>query len=220
MLPFKAAAFLAVSFLLPQISSCALLPILPSNQTVLTLAPGAVTRYVALGRGVQNYTCTAGAWTSAGAVAKLYDISSLPESCFPSLTAIPTSALTTTFSGAPARLPSGPAPGNPSAIKSAIVKAFLGNHFFVSVNGTLTPEFHFTGIKGPGQFVLAKVTGRLPSPNSPTVNVPWLQLAKQSGDLASTVYRLNTAGGQPPTSCTTAGSSLSVQYAAIYWFMA
>jgi hypothetical protein len=36
----------------------------------LQVPPGEKTVYVGLGRGVQNYTCTAGKYVSAGAVAK------------------------------------------------------------------------------------------------------------------------------------------------------
>lgn len=137
-------------------------------------------------------------------MAKLYDISAIPPSCYPNLPtislAIPVSALTKVSTKAGARLPSIPAPTAPSAIKSAIAKSFLGDHFFVSVNGTLFPVFDFQATKGGGQFVRASRSGSIPSPNNPAVNVAWLQLAAVDGALAKTVYRLNTAGGQPPTS--------------------
>lgn len=43
---------------------------LPANQTVLTMPPGQEVTIATVSRGVQNYTCTNGAWVSAGALAK------------------------------------------------------------------------------------------------------------------------------------------------------
>jgi hypothetical protein len=43
---------------------------LPSNQTTLSVPSGQKTTIVTVGRGVQNYTCTSGAWVSVGALAK------------------------------------------------------------------------------------------------------------------------------------------------------
>jgi len=50
---------------------------LPSNQTVI-VAPNTAANYVAVGVGNQNYTCTsAGTYSSIGAVAMLFDITTL-----------------------------------------------------------------------------------------------------------------------------------------------
>jgi len=43
---------------------------LPGNQTTLVVPPGEVPTLITLGRGIQNYTCTSGAWVNIGALAK------------------------------------------------------------------------------------------------------------------------------------------------------
>jgi hypothetical protein len=46
--------------------------------------------------------------------------------------------------------------------------------------------------------------------------VPWLKLITKNGSTGGLeeVYRLNTAGGQPPTTCTGMPAAFEVQYAA------
>ncbi|RSH94360.1 hypothetical protein EHS25_004163 [Saitozyma podzolica] len=43
---------------------------LPNGQTTLSVPTGQQTIYATTGRGIQNYTCTDGAWVSVGALAK------------------------------------------------------------------------------------------------------------------------------------------------------
>jgi hypothetical protein len=50
--------------------------------------------------------------------------------------------------------------------------------------------------------------------------IPWLYLETTNatqGDVRA-VYRVNTAGGNPPTTCESRDAVFSVQYAAEYWF--
>jgi len=49
--------------------------------------------------------------------------------------------------------------------------------------------------------------------------VPWLKLTiKTATDCTiSEIYRVNTAGGQPPKTCANQPSAIQVQYAAEYW---
>lgn len=49
--------------------------------------------------------------------------------------------------------------------------------------------------------------------------VPWLKLTAQDpkGQILQEVYRVNTAGGSPPTSCQGMAATFEVQYAAEYW---
>lgn len=55
-------------------------------------------------------------------------------------------------------------------------------------------------------------------------NVPWLQLQAEvvegSEGIVQEVYRLNTAGGVPPSTCAGQQGSFEVQYAAEYWLYA
>ena len=85
----------------------------------------------------------------------------------------------------------------------------LGQHYFVA-NGTdiatggpaISPVWDFISDAGKGNaeaFVVAAVMGDIPAPTG-TADVDWLQLRNVEGKLADTVYRVDTKGGQPPTS--------------------
>ncbi|KAM0751034.1 hypothetical protein T439DRAFT_325190 [Meredithblackwellia eburnea MCA 4105] len=98
------------------------------------------------------------------------------------------------------------------ASPSLSVAGYLGFHVFLSVAGTLTPDFDFSATQGPGQLVLAAKTASVPSPDDPAKDVAWLQLTGKSGNLAKT--KLGAF-----LKCTTEGEALSVNYAALYYFM-
>jgi len=208
---------------------------LPSNQTVLTIPAGVKPAYIGLGVGVQNYTCGAnGIYASTGAVAVLYDAScihSLPligSALFNSLPELiydvmPSSPPLSTSAEIDAYL----AKKLPSVISSALGKTLdadqLGIHYFIAnpiPGGTgLSPKFDFSvaSQKGnPNAFVTTKKIGDLPAPSGPS-NVDWLELQNVQGQLAQYVFRVNTKGGQPPSTCT-AGQSASIKYTAEYWF--
>jgi hypothetical protein len=78
-----------------------------------------------------------------------------------------------------------------------------GQHYFVNQAGTLEPVWDltssgpFTG--NPGAIIFAHKVQTAASPDGPN-NVAWLELKKDSGALANTVYRINTVQGQPPSS--------------------
>jgi hypothetical protein len=91
----------------------------------------------------------------------------------------------------------------------------LGQHYFVA-NGTdpvtgspaISPVWDFTSGAEKGNteaFVIAAVVGDIPAPTG-TDDVDWLQLKNVEGELADTVYRIDTKGGQPPTSVSTVKS--------------
>ncbi|KAK4690048.1 hypothetical protein P7C73_g74, partial [Tremellales sp. Uapishka_1] len=172
-----------------------------SGQTTLALPSGQAVSMVTTGRGIQNYTCTGGAYVSVGAVANLYDVSCLLANsswCEDDLnTVLPTLAFNALSFPDTSGLP---------------VKV---HHFFTTSTGTLSPEFATAS-----DHVIASKTASLASPNSTATDVAWLQLTAIAGQgtLAQSVYRLETVNGQPPTSCTTEGTLLSVQYAAMYYF--
>jgi len=65
--------------------------------------------------------------------------------------------------------------------------------------------------------VVAAGVGNIPSPDG-TNDVTWVQLKKVQGDLADSVYRVETVGGQPPSSCTAGSQPVSIKYTAQYWF--
>jgi hypothetical protein len=259
--------------------SAKILPKLPANQTALAVPAGEKTSFAALGRGVQNYTCSAaGNWTSVGAVAQLFDISCLTSSH--NFLSLPSEALKIPFdphynaSAACGKIQIGkritlagteptststhgpkpsskrdflprsgnrrhpkPPPAPSSNFTSSLLLdeittfcpaaptrsfAYLGLHSFVTFNSTLSPKFDFSASQHKPDYVIAAKVGSLPSPQNSTKDVAWLELAAKDpkGTLAKTVFRTYTAGGQPPAGkCGKVGASLSVDYAAFYYFL-
>lgn len=179
---------------------------LPLNQTVLALPAGAAPVNIALGVGVQNYTCSAaGTYTSVGAVATLFDISCLFG--------------TAQFPKVQDDLMKLPAPIRKGIINIASqTPLLLGYHYFITnpVTGTgIAPKFAQAANGGASFTVLTKKGGvKAADP----ANVDILQLSSIVGDWASTVFRVDTKAGQPPASCTAGSGDISVPYAAKYWF--
>ena len=164
----------------------------------------------------QNYTCASSTASPVqiGAVATLYNATCIAAEYPSQLQSLPTQALS---------LPSGAAPIN---------LLISGVHYFVD---TTTPTFNMdTILTGSLGFTFAKKLSNVTAPagSNPGVPgqaygaVPWLKLEHETtGELGPIreVYRLNTAGGQPPSSCTDqvlAPEMIQVQYAAEYWFWA
>jgi hypothetical protein len=111
--------------------------------------------------------------------------------------------------------------------KSMIKKTHLevlGQHYFIvnPLTGTgISPKWDFSA-KGdafpgnPKAFAVGSKVGDLPAPTG-SKNIDWLQLKVVQGELADTVYRVDTYGGQPPASCTPGRDrTLSVKYTAVY----
>jgi len=211
-----ATSTLAVSF--PRGTSCQC----SVPATALNLQPpfpplSTPPRYVALGVGVQNYTCnSSGNYTSVGAVADLFDISCLYGT--EEFAKIQDDAFDI-WQKCPNLDPLN------SSLKNELLKEFkiplLGYHYFIIYNGTLRPDFDFTSTganKGnQDAFVVAAKAVDVPAPNS-VEDIDWLELKALAGKLADAVYRVDTKGGQPPTNCTPGSSPISVKYAAKYWF--
>ncbi|KAF8724693.1 hypothetical protein RHS02_08528, partial [Rhizoctonia solani] len=178
---------------------------LPAGQTAVTVPSGNPV-YIALGVGVQNYTCgSTGTFASSGAVAKLFDISCLVNTpLFPGIQDMVYSV---------ARNDRGQAlvAKIETVLKAVPLTALvLGDHYFIpnpTTNGTgLTPVFDFrAGVKkeDTSGFVAVKKLGNTPSPTGSS-NVDWLMLQNLGGTvggtLASTVLRVDTKSGQPPAS--------------------
>jgi hypothetical protein len=168
---------------------------------------------------VQNYTCSNGTFTSvhssleiaiflssyrsAGAVATLFDISCLvgtPEFA----------NVQNDFFALPA--------STQQRIEACATRTPLlyANHYFVTnpLTGTgINPKFA-KAADGGAEFSILNKAGSINSPAGAT-NVAWLQLTSFQGTLAKTVFRVDTVGGQPPTTCT-GTSPTSIPYAAKY----
>lgn len=190
---------------------------------------------MAVGHGIQNYTCTAAnaTATSLGALAVLYDITSV----YASLSSdeqdqLPITLLRTT--DLPLNLAEPLDPDNQYAADAAdpwIPDAdvtldgvdeplsVLGHHFF---DASLTPTFDLYNADNL-LFKGGKLSGvKAPADADPgilnTGAVDWLQLGDKGASVGLTeVYRVVTAGGGA-LACAEAGQVFSVPYAAQYWF--
>lgn len=171
--------------------------------------PTASPAIIALGVGTQNYTCnsTAGTYSSNVAIADLYDITSMLKS-------------NTKDSICKLYLKNSQeceSEDNPLQL------SLIGEHYF---DASSKPNFDFS--RSQKGHLQAKKGAGVPAPDSASKGVgeykngavDWLYLldngAGASIDLLS-VYRVQTAGGKPPSSCT-GGEQIEIPYAAEYWF--
>ena len=174
---------------------------------------------VVVGRGTQNYTCDVSNATAApqavGALATLYNVTEL---------ATKRPALLRTLT----RLAMFMDPDAPCVQGSEYIQGLIsGYHYFL--DGT-TPYFNLdTDAHSYGAGAVEK-TSVADAPADATPGQPgqaygaaaWLMLSKNSGDAYvdgdwSRVYRLNTAGGNPPDTCEGREAAFTIEYAAQYW---
>ncbi|GBE88620.1 hypothetical protein SCP_1400250 [Sparassis crispa] len=197
------------------------IPSLPSNQTQLVIPPAVSPSHIGLAFGVQNYTCSSSnTFTNVGAVAELFDVSCVVnESFFQSLPNMLYNAWTSLDDGFTIL-------DIIDILHFANPPEVLAQHYFVPnpVTGSgLSPKWDFTSsgfFEGVSNaFVIAKANGTLPSPDNSTLDITWLEVTRVEGDIASTVFRLNTIGGQPPSTCSYGQSqNISVKYTSNYLF--
>ncbi|XDG03808.1 hypothetical protein ABKA04_003423 [Annulohypoxylon sp. FPYF3050] len=220
-------------------STSAVTPTLPTTGSGTQLdGPGNATlKYILVGHGIQNYTCTAADATAAsvGALAVVWDITDLyPGSSSSSLSASDFNLLTSRVlrtteiplnmasDGSTGAVVASPFPAPVDLAIEGITSAvkFMGHHFF-DISGT--PTFDLSGA-GDGEYFKGKKDANIPAPSDAdkgldlaTGAVDWLRLSdKGTSTGVSLVYRVLTAGGNPDT-CTIAGQTQSVPYTAQYW---
>ncbi|KAF5988561.1 hypothetical protein FBULB1_1437 [Fusarium bulbicola] len=211
------------------------IPILPINggPSELPAPPQDVAlKHIALGFGIQNYTCAGIDATpiSAGALAVLYDVTYLYPGQEPlSLTAqkwasLPSDVLDTVRVPLNRNENGGASLTNPFPKKQALrVKSirkaipYLGHHFF-SADGA--PTFD---LDKANQVLIAKklegIKAPVSAPPGPegTGAVDWLYLGDAGGSHdVSFVYRVLTAGGASH-GCKSKGTD-STSYTTLYWF--
>ncbi|RKK80964.1 hypothetical protein BFJ68_g13087 [Fusarium oxysporum] len=221
-----------------QSSSCEYgnsMPILPVNGGPSELpapARDVTLKHIALGFGIQNYSCTdAGATpVAAGALAVLYDVTFLypgqhssditPEKW----TSLPSNILNTEKVPLNRTENGGASPTNPFPKKEALeVKSvsksipYLGHHFFSTAG---IPTFDLDPVN---QLLIAKKISGIKAPASAptgpggTSAVDWLYLGDAGGSHGvSLAYRVLTAGGSS-YGCKGKGID-SISYTAYYWF--
>ncbi|KAJ7789913.1 hypothetical protein B0H14DRAFT_2626610 [Mycena olivaceomarginata] len=157
---------------------------LPSGKTAL-VNPAVPPTYVTLGIGVQNYTCSdTSTYTSVGAVASLFDITCLMNNF--NFASIQTRAFAFW--------------NESSQVTPTNVANDLGAPLMLGRPG-LSPKWDFTSSTGDASaFVVAAKVGDVPAPSDSSISVDWLSLNRVDGDLATQIFRVDTVGGQPPSS--------------------
>ncbi|KAJ6437161.1 malate dehydrogenase [Purpureocillium lavendulum] len=199
---------------------------LPDPDSGLTL------KHIALGFGIQNYTCSqvGTSSTAAGALAMLYDITnlypnqggdSLSQKDFENLTskALWTHPVPLRMNhNAPGASRTNPFPRDaPLRLKGTRPLPFLGHHYFDAAG---VPTFDLDG--GKIHLPCTKISQVNPPSGADagpegTGAVTWLYLGGNAGAIgAKYVYRVLTAGGVSH-GCKTTGTD-STSYTATYWF--
>lgn len=133
---------------------------------------------------------------SIGAFAELFDISSLVND--PNFLAVQVPAFQAWN-----------ATGNLVVMQDMIAMfagapSVLGQHYyaFEETTGSTVPIWDFTSDAFPRNrqaFFIGRRTGSIPSPAGSMANIDWVSLANAGGSLADTVFRVDTIGGQAPT---------------------
>jgi len=167
-------------------------------------SPGLTLSHIAIGRGTQNYTCSndTAIPSATGAVATLFNVTCLAGPYPQLLSVMPEIALRF------------PVP-DPTNVLSPANLFLSGHHYFSDVT---TPVFSLNTNAHSWGTVGCKRLNGTDAPNK-AKDVPWLKLSSKTRDgcTISEVYRLNTAGGQPPATCKGQPKEITVQYAAEYW---
>ncbi|VDB88878.1 unnamed protein product [Peniophora sp. CBMAI 1063] len=190
------------------VSASVLPELLPANQTAL-VAPTSAPNFVALGVGVQNYTCSStGTFTNIGAVAELFDISCIASKPIQTEEFKKWSATSQTVQ---------------ELIEETGKQPFvLGQHFFIAnptPGGANVPKFDFTSNRfsdNANAFAVMSKVGDILAPTGSN-DIDWLELNKTSGALANQIFRVTTVEGTDGAACTS-GETASVKYIAKYFF--
>lgn len=174
-------------------------------------SPGLTLKHVAIGRGTQNYTCgtnVTAAPAAVGALATLYNASCVAATYPDVLSMLPRVALQYNLTS------TNQASLSPSNLQIS------GHHYFELT----VPTFNLdTAAMNLGIAPTSK-NNTAPAPAGSPVGqygqgfgaVAWLKLLatdEATGNLQE-VYRVNTAGGNPPATCAGMPSAFEVQYSA------
>ncbi|RMZ81814.1 hypothetical protein DV738_g1929, partial [Chaetothyriales sp. CBS 135597] len=213
---------------------------LPLAPTPLPSPDGLSLSLVAVGHGIQNYTCansTAQATPAPiGAVARLYNASCLAASYPDLLAMIPNIVLSLPELSA--------SDSSDSATTLGLSRIALSGHHYFSTK--TTPVFELDSASDPlshlGIVVGTKGANSTAPPSAPQGQngaVPWLYLtatnasetvttqgvvrvgADSQGNEWKAIYRLLTAGGSAPKTCEgldDSSTGFSVDYSAVYYF--
>lgn len=187
---------------------------MPAAPTALpTPDPSLQLFQVAIGVGTQNYSCATNDSSSTpsavGALATLYNATEVAATCPETLSKLPGLAMAFNNEGDVSRL---------------FHADVTGHHYFLN---TTTPFFSVNispHQHGTGAFSKVAVSdapsNSIKGPQDKGYGaVQWLYLQALPGmaQPIKAVYRLNTAGGDPPTTCEGQPPAIEMPYAAEYW---
>jgi len=172
------------------------------------VTPGLTLHHVAVGRGTQNYTCASSSETvvpvSQGAVATLFNATCAAARAPTTLSSTPAIALAFDV---------------PTGQQAAVLES--GHHFF---SNTTTAVFnldtaqHAFGIGSLKKIANSSAPADAPKGPNGFGSVAWLKLGGIQDGVFKEVYRVDTAGGQPPKNCSGVSGSFDVEYSAVYYF--
>ena len=166
--------------------------------------PTAPLQYVLLGVGTQNYSCkglVGQAPTQIGAMADLYDVTQLANCQESAAEMLPRYIV------------------NATGVRQASQNPKFGKHFFTT---TTCPTFDLTSV---GKTFYGAKSGSVAAPadapkgSGGEAAVAWLYLSQNAGYTSTgctTVYRVETAGGSPPQTCTDE-NEIDKRYVALYF---
>jgi hypothetical protein len=177
------------------------------------VAAGSTLAHIAVGRGTQNYTCADSTAQSKpvaiGAVARLYNVTCLAATAPETLAYMAASALEYDL------------PRREDARLAPLKAPSSGRHYFVGG----TPLFEVGTKKETYGSISCKKDASSPAPaDAPKGrggkgfgSVPWLKLTDSGGSTGfKEVYRLYTAGGNPPPTCEGQAKTFEIEYATLY----
>ncbi|KAH9826359.1 Protein of unknown function (DUF3455) [Teratosphaeria destructans] len=178
-------------------------------------ASGLSLHHVAIGRGTQNYTCDLSNSTAIpvaiGAKATLFNVSCIAADQPELLSRLPEIALNL------------PIPDTRDKSSPAYLD-MSGHHFFTNLTTAYFDLDTSTNAYGQGAF---KKVNSTDAPSDAMVGqygkghgaVAWLKLntIDGKGEILQEVYRLNTAGGMQPKTCTGMAAEFEIEYSAEYW---
>jgi hypothetical protein len=173
---------------------------------------GLLVKHVAIGRGTQNYTCgtnETAAPVAIGARASLYNATCLAAAYPDVLSMLPRLALQFNLTDI-----------NQASLAPSNLQ-ISGHHYFTNLT---TPTFNLdTSSMNLGIAPAAK-NSSTPAPADAPIGqygvghgaVAWLKLLATEGATGNLqeIYRVNTAGGNPPATCAGMPEAFEVQYAA------
>ncbi|KKY34364.1 putative malate dehydrogenase [Diaporthe ampelina] len=205
--------------------SAAKLPV-ASPEALPDVTPGLILKHVAVGRGTQNYTCdtsnTTAAPTAAGAVATLFNASCIAATYPDLLNMLPRVSMAFNLTASPS-YPKNLVPTSTNSKLAPGNYVISGHHYFTD---NTTPFFTLDtdnlklGVIPCSKKAAVAAPADAPAGQQGEKAVPWLKLSAKLGATGrlQEVYRVETAGGSAPSTCSGMPASFQVEYSAQYWF--